>query len=182
MASSNRIALAGIEPTIWRRVLVPASFSLHDLHRVIQKVFGWLDYHLYSFTIGGESFEAPDEEATGRDATKIPLSKLSVNAGDAFTYTYDFGDDWVHEVSVLARHPRDPEAVHPSCIDGARAGPPEDCGGPPGYEDLLRSLADPTDPEFLVRRAWVGAHFHPETFDLRATNRILMLAFAGGVG
>ena len=78
-----RIALAGIEPAIWRRVLVPASFSLHDLHRVIQEVFGWLDYHLYSFTIGDESFEAPDEEAAGRDSTKTPLSKLGPNGGDA---------------------------------------------------------------------------------------------------
>src|SRR3982751_4045698 len=58
-----RITIAGIEPPIWRLVRVPDAYTLHQLHRVIQLVFGWLDYHLYAFTVGGRRFEEPLEEA-----------------------------------------------------------------------------------------------------------------------
>ena len=36
-----RVALVGIEPAIWRRLIVPRSFHLGQLHRVIQAAFGW---------------------------------------------------------------------------------------------------------------------------------------------
>jgi hypothetical protein len=92
-------------------------------------------------------------------------------------YTYDFGDDWRHDVHLIGVRPFEPERIYPACLDGARAGPPEDSGGPPGYERLLKVLADPTHSAFLELRAWAGSHFDPDLFDLRATNRILELAF-----
>lgn len=176
-----RITLRDIEPEVWRQVLVPDDFSLDEFHRVLQESFGWMDYHLYSFRLDGVEYEAPDEEAEGRDATQTTLASLALQAESALEYTYDFGDDWVHDIRLVAVHPRNPDVSYPRCVDGGRAGPPEDAGGPLGYADLLRSLADPTDPEFLASRTWVGAHFHPDTFDLRATNRILMLAFLSRV-
>lgn len=172
-----RIALRDVEPEVWRQVLVPDDFSLDEFHRVLQECFGWMDHHLYSFLLDGVEYEAPDEEAEGHDATQTTLASLALQADSTLEYTYDFGDNWVHDIRLVAAHPSNPEVSYPWCVDGARAGPPEDAGGPPGYADLLRSLADPTDPEFLASRTWVGAHFHPDTFDLRATNRILALAF-----
>ncbi|MCC6929481.1 MAG: plasmid pRiA4b ORF-3 family protein [Gemmatimonadaceae bacterium] len=172
-----RIALQDIAPEIWRQVLVPDAFTLDEVHRVIQECFGWLDYHLYSFLLDGVEYEAPHEDAEGRDATRTSLASLALQPDSRLEYTYDFGDNWVHDIRLVATHAPHPDVPYPWCVDGARAGPPEDAGGSPGYTDLLRSLADPTDSEFLASRTWVGAHFHPDTFDLRATNRILMLAF-----
>jgi hypothetical protein len=97
-----RVRLAEIEPPIWRRVLVKADVSLHELHRTIQMLFQWYDYHLYRFDVGERIFEAPDEESEGEDSTKTRLDRLGLQAGDAFEYTYDFGDNWTHVVELEA--------------------------------------------------------------------------------
>jgi hypothetical protein len=80
-----RITLADIEPPIWRRVRVPDTYTLHQLHRVIQLLFGWLDYHLYEFRIGERRFEEPDEEAEGEDSTAVRLRDLALSTGARFT-------------------------------------------------------------------------------------------------
>ncbi len=172
-----RISIKHIAPPIWRLVLVRPTASLDELHTVIQEAFGWQNYHLYNFTHGDRKFGRPGGDLGFEDSTKMTLQRLGLTAGDTVEYWYDFGDDWHHEVSIVAARRADPEAFYPRCIDGARAGPPEDCGGPPGYDELLVILADPTDERFAEMRAWAGAHFDPETFDLRATNRILELVF-----
>lgn len=172
-----RIVIKHIAPPIWRLVLVRPTTTLDQLHSVIQETFGWQDYHLYSFIHSGRTFGRPGSELNFEDSTRMTLQRLGLTAGDTLTYMYDFGDDWHHEVSIVSTRRADPEAFYPRCIDGARAGPPEDCGGPPGYDDLLSVLADSTHERFAELRTWVGPHFRPETFDLRATNRILEHAF-----
>ena len=172
-----RIELMDIRPAIWRQVLLPTPSPLDVLHAVIQESFGWQNYHLYRFEYKDRAFEQLDDESTAEDAARTTLQALDLKAGSSLLYTYDFGDDWHHEVRLVGTRPLNPDLIYPVCIDGARAGPPEDAGGPSGYERLLEILADPTNPEFLEMRAWAGSHFHPETFDLRATNRILQLAF-----
>jgi hypothetical protein len=129
-----RITLAEIEPPIWRYVRVPDTYTLHQLHRVIQFLFGWLDYHLYEFHIGEHRFEEPDEEAEGKDSTAIHLRDLALSKDARFTYTYDFGDNWVHEIVVenlyiVTPLDEDDECLLPQLYGGERAGPPEDCGG-----------------------------------------------------
>jgi Plasmid pRiA4b ORF-3-like protein len=171
------IELVGINPAIWRQVLVPDGCSLAVLHSVVQESFGWQDYHLFRFEYQDREFERPDVESSAENAEKVTLKSLALTPGSSLRYIYDFGDDWEHAIRFVGVRPLQLDRLYPYCVDGARAGPPEDCGGPPGYERLLEILADPTHPEFLEMRAWTGSHFHPETFDLRATNRILMLAF-----
>ena len=156
---------------------MPSDMHLDSFHGVIQESFGWLDCHLYRFEFGDRAFERRNAESDAEDAGKMRLDGLGLADGSSLLYTYDFGDDWEHEVRLVGTRPIEPDVSYPLCIDGARAGPPEDCGGPPGYERLLAALKDPTHPEFLELREWTGPHFHPETFDLRATNRILQLAF-----
>jgi len=158
-------------------VLFPSDGLLEGLHAVIQECFGWQDYHLYRFEIGERAFERPDAESGAEDATRIELAALLLNDGAKFQYIYDFGDYWRHSVRLVNTHVVEPETFYPVCVDGARAGPPEDSGGPHGYEELVAVLADPKHPDFVARREWAGSHFHPEVFDLRATNRILQLAF-----
>ncbi|HTE18226.1 MAG TPA: plasmid pRiA4b ORF-3 family protein [Armatimonadota bacterium] len=179
-----RITLAEIEPPIWRRVRVPDAYTLDQLHRVIQLVFGWLDYHLYDFRVGERRFEAPHEEAEGEDTTAVRLHDLALSKDARFTYTYDFGDYWVHEivvqdVYVITPLDEDDERLLPMLYGGERAGPPEDCGGPGGYTEMLQALADPQHPEHGDYRLWSGV-YDPERFDVWMARNNLTLAAAWG--
>ncbi|HEU4886047.1 MAG TPA: plasmid pRiA4b ORF-3 family protein [Longimicrobium sp.] len=177
-----RITLADIDPPIWRHVRVPDELTLDQLHRVIQLLFGWLDYHLYSFQAGERSFEEPDIEATGEDSTTVQLRDLELTKGGRFTYTYDFGDDWVHEIEVkdiYASTPRDDGPRFPELLGGERAGPHEDSGGPRGYQQMVEALRDPRHPEHKTYRSWAG-DYDPERFDVWMARNNLTLAAAWG--
>lgn len=175
-----RVTLRHIEPPIWREINVPDSYSLLQLHRCIQLVFSWLDYHLFEFRVGARRFEAADSEADGADAARMRLCDLDLSAQSTFLYVYDMGDYWEHEISVAAimdvpaSGEPDPLAY---LVGGARAAPPEDVGGPSGYEEAIAAFArrSPEDEETL---AWLGSDFQPELFDQRAGNHALVLATA----
>lgn len=177
-----RITMFHIDPPIWRLVRVPDAFTLHQLHRVLQIVFSRLDYHLYMFEVGDRSFEAPDPEAEGEDSTSI-RGDLELHPGSRFTYTYDFGDMWRHEVQVEDMLPMpSPNGSDwsPRLVDGGRAAPPEDAGGPLGYERLVAVLGDPGHPEHAETRAWAGLTYDPERFDPWAVDHALALAVGWG--
>lgn len=172
------IAIAGIDPPIWRIVAVPETMTLEALHGTIQGVFAWFDYHLYAFEVNGKQFTGPDgREGSVGKAEDVTLESLRLKKGARFTYTYDFGDDWRHEIVLEARTPLTDNAFLPWCIGGERAGPLEDSGGPPGYDRLLKILADPDDPEHADMQVWAGPQFDAEAFDVRVINKVLMLSF-----
>lgn len=85
------VRIRDIDPVIWRRVSAPEDYTLHQLHRVFQLLFGWLDYHLYDFRAGDRRFEAPDKEAEQEDSTAVDLRALQMSVGSKFEYVYDFG-------------------------------------------------------------------------------------------
>jgi hypothetical protein len=170
--------LRDIDPPIWRRLLVREDITLTQLHLTLQEVFGWENYHLYQFTVRGQEFDTPGEGATGRNATKTTLKALKLQPGDRFDYWYDFGDDWQCEVVVEEAQEAAKDGSYPSCVGGARAGPPEDSGGPPGYQELLEVLAKPKHPRYRGMRDWIEPGFDPEAFDQRATNRLLRRLFS----
>ena len=179
-----RVSLAEIEPAIWRSVLVRADTTLHELHRAIQVMFQWYDYHLYRFEIGERKFEAPDEETEGEDSTRARLGRLGLGAGEAFEYTYDFGDDWRHIVEVEALEDVNDEAWLPWVVDGARRGPPEDCGGPYRYSEIQWLVKQPLEDLEQDDRdtvEWLGEDFDPEEFSLAQTRHDLLLASAWGI-
>jgi hypothetical protein len=186
VAYQLRVRLAGIEPPVWRRLLVQATMTLHELHRAIQLTFDWYDYHLYDFEVGDRRFEAPDPEAEGEDSRKVKLSQLGLEPGASFTYRYDFGDDWEHIVEVEPlSYPFDPDWL-PTVVAGERAAPPEDCGGAHAYMELLelhgnQHGARPLDEDQAERIAWVGKDYDPEAFDLRQAAHALLLCSAWGV-
>ena len=91
----------------------------------------------------------------------------------SFGYSYDMGDGWEHHVELEAIGPPDPQTFYPVCIDGARRCPPEDCGGPFGYGDLLAAVGDPPDPQFQELRDWIGGSFDAEAFDFERVNALL---------
>lgn len=174
-----RIELYGTEPKIWRVIQVPQDYSFWDLHVAIQDAMGWLDYHLHVFSpkrnhsnrsieIGiPESYE-PTRIIPGWE---IPITDLLVEPGEKIYYNYDFGDDWMHEVLLEGILMRDRTLKYPRCIAGERACPPEDCGGLPGYYNLLEILADPKHPEHKFQNEWLRNHaknylpYNPDAFD-----------------
>jgi hypothetical protein len=171
-----KVKLLDTEPPVWRRLRVRGTVTFAKLHAVLQDVMGWDDKHLYHFQIGERAFEAPDPEASGENARRHRLGSLDLAAGHKFLYVYDPGDDWHHEVTVEGLSAPLPNEDSPVCIDGENACPPEDCSGPPGYAEIQLALECPDDPAFRERLEWLEAGFRPETFEVRATNRILRLA------
>ncbi len=170
-----KLTLRHVSPSVWRRVEVPADIKLGKLHRVLQAVMGWTDSHLHAFRIGRDVYGIPDRDYPDDETVNERNVRLDQIAGegDKLIYEYDFGDGWVHELKIEKTIPADPAVRSPRCIGGARACPPEDCGGPPGYEHLLEVLRDPKHEEHEDMREWIGRDFDPEEFDLEAVNRAL---------
>ena len=95
--------------------------------------------------------------------------KAVIRPGMTFRYDYDFGDGWEHDVRVVGTTAAD----SPHCLDGARACPPEDCGGPGGYSELREALADPSHPDHDDLADWLGKPFDPAAFDREASDAAL---------
>lgn len=167
-----KVTLCEIAPTIWRRLLVPGNIRLDMLHETIQRAMGWKDTHLHEFIINGTIYGDPDnppeDEFVSERGTKTKLKFLNLVPGDKFVYRYDFGDDWKHEVLIEEITEPVPKECYPKCVAGERACPPEDCGGPPGYQHLLEVLKTPGTPEYRDLAEWLGGDFDPEAFDPKA--------------
>lgn len=172
-----KVTLGGINPPIWRRIQLPSNATFWDLHCAINDAMGWEDAHLHAFRIGGRRDEVEigvpmeDNAPSGLVETKagweVPIAKHFDKKGARCTYIYDFGDDWVHSVVLEAILPFDAKARYPRCTAGARACPPEDCGGIPGYLALCAALANPAgaDEHGQDLLEWIGEDYDPEQFD-----------------
>lgn len=167
-----RISIADITPPIWRRIAVDGDLSLRTLHHIIQAAFGWTDAHLHEFRVEGDTYSMLDNEHVLEssydsdeetlDDRKGKLNRL-LYTGQRFTYQYDFGDSWQHEIHVEKIEQR-PEPMGSACIiDGKRACPPEDVGGIGGYDDFLTTLRDePKSQEAKEYLRWVAAASTPK--------------------
>ena len=132
-----RVTLLEVEPVVIRVLDVPATVTLPELHELLQAGIGWTDSHLHQFVTGEVRYGAYDLDAMDdeHDEAGVLLSDLP----GRFSYLYDFGDGWDHDVEVLG-----PGAGEPGCRYGEGNCPPEDCGGPSGFAELLAVLADPS--------------------------------------
>ncbi len=164
------VTLDHVRPRIWRRFLLDERASFLDLHHAIQDACGWEDRHLFAFrgptgeVVAGLAddfgFGDPDPDAAQVSAG----DHLGQHAG--VTYEYDFGDGWEHTVTLEGVEALD-EMFTRRLVDGARAFPPEDCGGLPGYEDAVAvaSGGEARYHDTEVLREWLGG-WNPEAFDL----------------
>jgi hypothetical protein len=178
-----KIRLMGVsKPPVWRRVLVPAEIRLDRFHGLIQCVMGWDDYHTHVFSTDAGEYGVTDPELGHRDERRTTLAQLLDEPGDRLRYTYDFGDDWEHELALEQVLAAEPGAVYPRCLAGKSACPPEDCGGLWGYMNLREVLADPLADEHNEMLEWLGldnaSEFDPAAFDLDAVNESLALLSA----
>jgi hypothetical protein len=182
------VSVTDIEPRIWRRFLLRQSATFLDLHDAIQEAGPWDDYHLFEFftdrkrrtSLAGAEMDDDGPALFDEDATiparKVRLDSHFTRANTKCLYLYDFGDGWEVEVRYL-RQVELPEKFRQRLLDGARAFPPEDCGGVYGYYDCLAALGLHDDPEMkadkedlLERREWLG-DWQPEGFDLTAMKK-----------
>lgn len=178
-----KITLQDIEPLIWRRIQVPSTCTFWELHSYIQDAFGWTNSHLHQFIYTDAHTDGivnkpsiigiPIEPEFEDDVPVLPGWKYKIkyyieNKISKIEYTYDFGDNWQHTIELEEILEPVKGFKYPICVDGARACPPEDCGGPHGYTGLLETLFDPSDPEHENTVAWVGSikgcTFDPEQF------------------
>lgn len=167
-----KVTLRDIRPQIWRRIEVSSDVTLARLHRVLQAAFGWTDSHLHSFQVGKTEYGVPDPEWPNETISEktITLGALVEQGVKRFVYAYDFGDDWKHDILIERTGEPEPGEAYPRCLAGKRACPPEDCGGPWGYEELLQTLSDPKHPDYDHMADWIG-ELDPEEFDIVAVNR-----------
>jgi hypothetical protein len=166
-----KIKLLGVsKPPVWRRLLLPADTRLDHLHDIIIAAFGWQGDHMHAFTSGPEEFGLPDPELGHTDERRVSLGQLIGGIGNRLRYTYDFGDDWEHEIVVETLLDADPDTHYPALVAAKGACPPEDCGGPWGYADLKAILADPSHEQHQEMLDWLGlgsgTAFDPNTITL----------------
>jgi len=174
-----KVTLLGTSPSIWRRLLVPANLTLGQLHDVLQLAMAWEDCHMHDFRIGQKRFGKPDPDdrlmgltAVGNERTVRLFSALG-KVGAKAVYTYDFGDGWEHGIAVEKVLPPEAGHAYPVCVDGKRHAPPEDCGGVPGFYNLLEAIGDPKHDQHEEMRDWLGDDFDPEAFSVDDVNRRL---------
>jgi hypothetical protein len=175
-----RFELVGIEPSIWRRVQVPSKYSFWDLYVAIQDSMGWIDYHLHAFRvrmphkrkiveIGIPTDDYFDEPVL--PGWQIPITDYFTEPGKSAPYEYDFGDGWEHNILLEGILLKEKGARYPKCVAGERACPPEDCGGLPGYYELVEILKNPKHPEFRDHIGWLKGHaknyypYEPDQFN-----------------
>lgn len=178
-----KVKLQGVsKPPVWRRLRVRADTRLDRLHDAILAAFGWQGYHMHVFTSGPDEFGIPDPELGFIDERAVHLGQLIGGVGDRLGYTYDFGDDWEHEIVVEELLDADPQARYPILMAGKGACPPEDCGGPWGYSELKETLADPHHQQHQEMLDWLGlddaSAFDPGRFDTYEIEEELALSGA----
>ena len=170
-----KIALLDIKPPIWRRIHVPSSIKLCCLHDVLQEAMGWTNSHLHVFEKDRQTWGNPqwDEDQDQLDEGKTRLAELLEVKGESLFYVYDFGDDWRHKVVLEKIIPANEIVKTAFCLAGERRCPPEDVGGPPGYQEFLEAIFDPAHEDYQRLLTWFGDHFQAEEFDVMAVNNAL---------
>lgn len=169
-----KVGLHGAKPPIWRRLEVRADTTLSRLHEVVQIAFEWHDAHLHAFDTPYGGFGPEQAELDLRSEAAVTLEQVAPGEGSKLRYEYDFGDDWAHEIVVEQVRDAGSDTRAVRCTGGRRAAPPEDCGGVPGYQQLVDVLTDPEDPDHHELLVWLGLdsseQFDPSTFDRTGIN------------
>lgn len=157
------VELLDVLPRVHRRFTVPAAINLHQFHYAIQAAMGWENRHRYVFDVSGVLYGEPDPQREFKSGRRMRLFQLTTHR---FLYSYDFGDDWNHTVTITAPRERLRTEFVPRLMQAEGNCPPEDVGGSPGYANFLEVLANPRNPEHLDYLQWVGGFWDPVNFPL----------------
>lgn len=173
-----KITLNLLNQDVWRKVILPLNTPFEMFHKVIQTLFAWQDYHMHEFHImSGEQIVTklvPDEDMIDfPDSIDRRLEKGAELAEylpqyPRLKYIYDFGDYWEHDIALVRHLPKhNVSGIY--CVDGAGQTPPEDVGGPGGYEEFLEIINDPLHPLREEMLDW-GRMQRYSDFDLKLVN------------
>ena len=178
-----KITLDDVKPAVIRRVEVPVSITLNTLHEMIQAIMPWENSHLHAFylrLIDGPRWAPPspldDDFDVGiktRDSTRTKFAEVLAEPNfKVLRYNYDFGDDWRHTIKVERRFSAELRDEFPKLIDAKGRCPPENCGGPWGYAEILDAISDPRNKRRSEFRRWLG-DFDPKMIDRTAIEAAL---------
>lgn len=162
-----KITLDDVNPTVLRRVEVPLDIKLDRLHLIIQAAMGWTNSHLYKLRSGDVDWSTPHPHADWDvdyflDARKARLDEILEDIGTKkLVYLYDFGDGWTHTIKIERLVDPEPGVLYPRLIEVSGRCPPEHCGGPWGYVELIEVLNDPKHERHAELTEWIGADFDP---------------------
>jgi len=169
------ITLMRTNPKIWRRILVTQNLNLERLHDAIQISMGWTFSHLFEFTVGDRKYGEPDPYAPAGSqafhARNLKLSAIVDRNIKNFSYIYDFGDHWEHEILIEKQIVADSSQRYPVFVHGEGRCPPEDVGGIDGFEEFLSAIKDPSHEDYQHYQDWVGENYDPNTIDLEGINQ-----------
>lgn len=174
------VTLLDVRPRVWRRLQLPGATRLDRVHQILQHTLGWQDCHCHQFRAGEAIYSEVDPDFNNDfalDESDYSLSDLLINPGDEILYEYDFGDGWEHRIELIETLPIEDANGVPVCLDGDRACPPEDVGGPPGYQHMLKVLANPSHPEYRDYCQFIPDDYEPDWFDLDDVNDMLLIYF-----
>lgn len=182
-----RLDLDGAKPPVWRRLELRGDLTLSRLHDVVQVAMGWADCHLHRFRTARDPrsphfltlFDV-DEGDQGVLEDDVRLDQLLAAPGDRLWYEYDFGDGWEHRIRVEEVLEEAPRTAR--CTGGRRACPPENSGGPDGYEELASWVRGGYDAARLPAgfddpahaRGWLPPGWHPDRLDVAAVDAAVM--------
>ncbi len=173
-----KIYIDGIEPLIWRRILIQPDLFLTDFHKIVQTTMRWQNFYPHFFERNDKKFGDPymldydKEDFT--DYTTIQVKDLLRTEGDIIKYIYDFSDLWSHTIILEEIIHDTKNYFYPFCIEGERECPIEDWGGVEGYYDMIKKLQTPGLPEYENYFELAGEEYDAEYFDLDEINTSLM--------
>jgi hypothetical protein len=167
-----RIELEGLLPVVWRRIIVSARASLHELHGVIERAMGRDAGGGYLFEVDGVRYaDAEGDPGPGREGEYTALEALQLAPGARFSHVAEgHSEPWRHLVTLEQIAPRMVGQRLPVCVGGGRAAPPIECDGARGYRALLAAMREPLDPRAADLRTWLPDDFDPEFVNLVAIN------------
>lgn len=180
MAFKFKVTLFEVtDPPVWRRILVPEDLTFYKLHKVIQTAFGWNNTHLFLFSPKGYGYPnitlfSPDlDNGQSTDCKKIKLNQIFSEPREKYTYIYDFGDNWHH--NLVLEEITTQQIAKPDCLDGRGRCPPEDCHGPSGYAELKEIMKFAGHDDYEEMREWLkippGHGWDADKFDLEKTRK-----------
>ncbi|MDR9452031.1 MAG: plasmid pRiA4b ORF-3 family protein [Acidimicrobiia bacterium] len=177
-----KVTLRHVKPPVWRRILVESEVSLAELSAVLVGAMGWMDTHLHLFEVGDRQYGVPDPDwgLDVLDEERFVLDQVLPKVGTKMRWDYDFGDGWEHDVRLEAITLPKGSVKYPVCLAGRRACPPEDCGGPWGYADLLDAMRNPDHPEREELMEWLAPGFDPNHFDREETEQAMHFSLLPG--
>jgi len=154
-----KVFLYEISPQIWRRFTLSENATFEDFHVVIQQAMGWENKQQHEFRFGkgkkmtdviGSKDDDIVVEGAFYEESKLTLGEFFNRRKLPFRmlYRYDFLEDWVHEVVIEKKDIDDAGELTAELLEGERACPLEDCGGPWGYMSALDGEVEWMDDEY----------------------------------